>query len=39
LAAKTVAIDQIETATGINFRSQITEPNALEQSVNNLWLN
>jgi len=34
-----VAIDQIETVTGINFMPQIAEPNVLEQSVNNVWLN
>jgi len=36
---KAVAIDQIETVTGINFMPQIAEPNALEQAVNNAWLN
>jgi hypothetical protein len=37
--AKAVPIDQIESATDINFMPQMGEPNAIEQFVDNRWLN
>lgn len=36
---KAVPIDQIEQATGINFMPLLGEPNVLEQTVDQRWLN
>jgi len=36
---KAAAIDTIEQATGINFMPLLSEPNPLEQGVDQRWLN
>ena len=36
---KAVPIDEIEKATGINFMPALNEPNPLEETVDQRWLN